>query len=152
MSRLRHAFLIRDPRSVVASYLDKRDTVSAEDIGVPQQWAIYRFVTDTLGQDPPIIDSGEFLSDPEAHLRALCDRLEIPFSDSMLSWPAGPRDTDGVWAPHWYGRVRRSTGFGPAPAEPQALEGRALDVASCARPVYERMFEKRLVPASIRSP
>jgi hypothetical protein len=144
MSRLRHAFLIRDPRAVVASYLDKRDTVSAEDIGVPQQWAIYRFVTEELGQDPPVIDSGEFLADPEVHLRALCTHLEIPFDRSMLSWPAGPRDTDGVWAPHWYQRVWASTGFGPPPGEPPALAGRAADVAACCSATYRRLYEQRL--------
>jgi len=144
LGRLRHAFLIRDPRAVVASYLDKRDTVSAEDIGVPQQWAIYRFVTGELGQDPPVIDSGEFLADPEAHLRALCDRLAIPFTDSMLSWPAGPRQTDGVWAPHWYQRVRESTGFGAPTGEPPALSGRGRDVAACCSATYTRLFERRL--------
>ena len=144
MGKLRHAFLIRDPRAVVASYLDRRGTVSAEDIGVPQQWSIYRFVTRELGQDPPVIDSGEFLADPEAHLRALCKALEIPFTDAMLSWPAGPRETDGVWAPHWYRRVWASTGFGSPPGDPPELDGRALDVASCCAATYERLRERRL--------
>ena len=144
LSKLTHAFLIRDPRAVVASYLHKRDTVSAEDIGVPQQWAIYRFVADELGQDPPVIDSGEFLADPEGHLRALCERLGFPFDKDMLSWPPGPRETDGVWAPHWYQRVWESTGFGPPPGEPPDLDGRARDVAACCRPVYEKLYERRL--------
>ena len=39
----------------------------------------------------------------------------------MLAWPAGPRATDGVWAPHWYGAVERSTGFAPPEPEPVAL-------------------------------
>ena len=29
----------------------------------------------------------------------------------MTRWPAGPRDSDGVWASHWYGSVHQSTGF-----------------------------------------
>ncbi|MGB0514328.1 MAG: hypothetical protein ACPGJE_05770, partial [Wenzhouxiangellaceae bacterium] len=81
LSRLTHAFLIRDPRAVVASYLEKRDTVSAEAVGVPQQWSLYRFVTEELGQQPPVIDSGEFLTAPEAHLRALCAALGLEFSE-----------------------------------------------------------------------
>lgn len=141
-----HAFLIRDPRAVVASYLEKRDTVSDEAIGVPQQWALYRFVTEELGQEPPIIDSGEFLRDPEDHLRLLCEQFGIPYSDAMLAWPPGPRDTDGLWAPHWYDRVWKSTGFGPPPAEPSALEGRGADVASCCRPVYQQLRERRIRP------
>ncbi len=142
-----HAFLIRDPRAVVASYLNKRDTVSDEAIGVPQQWSLYRFVTEELGQDPPIIDSGEFLHDPEGHLRALCDRLGIEFTERMLRWPEGPRENDGLWAPHWYDAVWSSTGFGPPPAALPKLGGEAADVASCCLPSYERLFEKRLRPA-----
>jgi len=146
LSKLIHVFLIRDPAAVVASYLNKRDTVSAEDIGVPQQWALNRFVTEELGQDPPIIDSGEFLGDPEGHLRPLCEKLGIPYSEAMLAWPPGPRDTDGPWAPHWYQRVWESTGFGPPPDEPPALEGRAADVAACCHPVYEKLRKRRIRP------
>ena len=146
LSKLTHVFLIRDPAAVVASYLNKRDTVNAEDIGVPQQWTMYRFATEELGQQPPVIDSGEFLHDPEAGLRALCDALDIPFSDSMLSWPAGPRETDGVWAPHWYASVRKSTGFGPPSGEPPELSGRARDVAACCSATYHRLRALRLRP------
>ncbi len=31
--------------------------------------------------------------------------LGVPFLDAMLSWPAGRRDTDGVWAKYWYANV-----------------------------------------------
>jgi hypothetical protein len=41
------------------------------------------------------------LRNPEGYLRALCEWLGIPFSDRMLHWPKGPRDSDGIWAPHW---------------------------------------------------
>ena len=146
LSKLSHVFLIRDPTAVVASYLKKRDTVSAEDIGVPQQWGLYRFVTEELGQDPPVIDSGEFLADPEAYLRALCAQLGIEFMPQMLAWPPGPRDTDGPWAPHWYQRVWESTGFGPPSSRAPELTGRARDVASCCRPSYEKLRERRLMP------
>ncbi|MEX2499654.1 MAG: hypothetical protein WD397_12365 [Wenzhouxiangellaceae bacterium] len=145
LSKLVHVFLIRDPAAVVASYLNKRDMVSAADIGVPQQWAMYRFVTEELGQKPPVLDSTEFLHEPEAHLRALCAALEIPFSGSMLSWPAGPRDSDGVWAPHWYASVRESTGFGPPPDAAPSLSGWAREVADACRPVYDRLAAKRLI-------
>jgi hypothetical protein len=68
---------------------------------------------DEQGVEVPVIDAGDFLRAPEPHLRWLCDWLGIPFSDRMLSWPPGPRDSDGVWAPHWYAAVWSSTGFQP---------------------------------------
>ena len=60
-----------------------------------------------------MIDSADLLRAPEATLRALCAALDVPFDPAMLAWPAGRRDTDGVWAPHWYDSVSASTGFGP---------------------------------------
>jgi hypothetical protein len=146
LAKLTHVFLIRDPRHVVASYLDKRDTVSPEDIGVPQQQALHDFIVGRIGQEPPVIDSGEFLADPEGHLRALCDRLDIPFDERMLSWPPGPRESDGVWAPHWYQKVHESTGFGPPPGYPPDLQGRARAVADACRPLYERLYRLRITP------
>jgi len=56
-------------------------------------------------------DEVDLLTSPEGTLRALCQALGVPFDDAMLAWPAGPRDSDGVWAPYWYDAVLRSTGF-----------------------------------------
>mgnify|MGYP001545559236 FL=1 len=53
------------------------------------------------------------LKNPAAVLSALCARLGVAFSPRMLQWPRGPRASDGVWAPHWYAAVERSTGFAP---------------------------------------
>ncbi len=146
LSRLTHVFLIRDPRQVVASYLNKRETVSPEAIGVPQQVRLYDLVVDHLGQTPPIIDSGEFLVDPEGHLRALCERLNIEFLPEMLSWPPGPRQSDGVWAPHWYQAVWQSEGFGPPPSRVPELRGKAASVAMECLPLYERLHALRITP------
>ncbi|OAB56481.1 branched-chain amino acid aminotransferase [Leptolyngbya valderiana BDU 20041] len=143
---LTHVFLIRDPAAVVASYLAKRGTVSAEDIGIPQQSMLFDRISEWTGRAPPVIDSGAFLSDPEGHLRALCRVLSIPFDPAMLHWPEGPRDSDGAWAPHWYQSVRASTGFGPPPDAPPKLGGAALEVAESCRDSYRRLFELRLRP------
>ena len=104
--------LIRDPVEVVASYVRARETCEPDDIGLPQQgWLLELW--DEHGIEVPIIDASDFLRAPEAHLRWLCDWLEIPFTARMLSWPPGPRASDGVWAPHWYAAVWSSTGFEP---------------------------------------
>ena len=63
----------------------------------------------------------------------------------MLGWPAGRRDSDGVWAPHWYEAVWKSTGFDPArPRAAIVLEGDAADVAQACRPAYEKLHAARL--------
>ena len=140
---LRNVLLIRDPRQVVASYVKSRAEVTAQDIGLPQQVALYAELS-ARGQPPPVIDAGDFLRAPEAHLRALCQRLGIAFTPRMLAWPAGPRDSDGVWAPYWYDAVRRSTGFEPWRPREDTLSGDALAVAEACRPVYERLRRHRM--------
>jgi len=141
---LRNVLLIRDPRLVVASYVKSRATVTPDDIGVPQQARLYDHLS--AHAEVPVIDAGEFLRAPEAHLRALCDWLGIAFTPRMLHWPAGPRASDGIWAPHWYERVWASTGFEAAPEEAPALHGRYAEVAAACMPVYERLHALRLRP------
>jgi hypothetical protein len=143
---LRNVFLIRDPAEVVSSYLKSRATVTPEDIGLLQQGQLFDELVERTGVAPPVIDAGDFLRAPEAHLRALCSWLGIGFSERMLHWPAGPRDSDGVWAPHWYDAVWRSTGFEPWQGRDVHLEGDSARVAEACRPVYERLHAQRMRP------
>ncbi|KGE03930.1 sulfotransferase-like domain-containing protein [Pseudohaliea rubra] len=116
---LENCFLIREPRRILASYARIRPDFSLEEVGFPQQLTLFRRVRERLGAVPPVIDSALTLQDPGSVLRQLCDRLGIAFSGRMLTWPAGPRASDGVWAPHWYAAVEASTGFAaPAPDQP----------------------------------
>ena len=107
LGRLTNAYLIRDPAHVVASYAKVRGTPTLDDLGYPQQVEIFR------AHGGPVVDAADLLRDPARVLPALCDALGIAFDPAMLSWPPGRRDTDGVWAPHWYAAVERSTGFAP---------------------------------------
>ncbi|MGQ9365486.1 sulfotransferase-like domain-containing protein [Azospirillum sp. ST 5-10] len=143
--RVRNAFLIRDPAEVVASYVERRGSVDLADIGVVRQAELFDREADRLGRAPPVVDARDVLDDPAAALARLCAALDVPFTAAMLRWPAGRRATDGVWAPHWYASVERSTGFGPPPPRAPALAGDLLRVAEAARPHYERLHRWRLV-------
>jgi hypothetical protein len=135
LAPLRHAFLIRDPRRVLASYARVREQPTLEDLGLPQQVALFR----RFGG--PVVDSDDLLRDPETTLRRLCAALDVPFDAAMLSWPAGPRDSDGVWAPHWYASVEASTGFGPYRATPPDLPEHLHPLAETCRPYYDELRE-----------
>jgi hypothetical protein len=138
---LTNVLLIRDPAEVVASYVRSRSNVVAEDIGLVQQAELF----DQLGPATPVIDAADFLRDPEAYLRWLCHHIGVDFTPAMLSWAAGPRRSDGVWAPHWYAAVQASTGFEPYQPRTVALDGAALEAAERSRPDYERLHAVRLV-------
>jgi hypothetical protein len=62
----------------------------------------------------------------------------------MLSWPAGPKPEDGVWAPHWYAGVHRSTGWQPWSPKHVDLLPRLEPVLAEARPLYERLLPHRI--------
>jgi hypothetical protein len=136
---LANAFLIRSPERVLASYARKRDEVALRDIGFIEQCEIFDMVADHLGAAPPVVDADDILADPRRSLARLCESLDIAFSDAMLGWPAGPRPYDGVWAPHWYGSVWRSTGFEAAPEKAPELPAELGRLADEARPYYERL-------------
>jgi hypothetical protein len=140
-----HAFLIRDPAPMLASLEVKLGDFALDATGLPQQIEIFDFVRRSTGRVPPVIDSADLLAAPEPMLRALCAALGIPFSERMLSWPPGRRDTDGAWAKYWYERVERSTGFEPAEAaEPPRLHGRLAGLEAQCRPLYEKLHAHRL--------
>ncbi|RVT50868.1 sulfotransferase-like domain-containing protein [Rubrivivax albus] len=141
---LHNVFLIRDPALVVASYVKSRAHCEPADIGLLQQAELFDRVADRLGRAPLVIDGERFLQDPARHLQALCADARVPYTDRMLQWPAGPRDSDGVWAPHWYAAVWRSTGFEPWRPRTAALDAAGQRVADACRPAYERLQQHAL--------
>jgi hypothetical protein len=138
---LTNVLLIRDPAEVVASYVRSRADVLAEDIGLVQQAELY----DQLGGEVPVIDAADFLHQPEGYLRWLCAHAGVDFTEAMLRWPAGPRASDGVWAPYWYDAVLASTGFEPYRPRGINLHGAALEAAERSRPDYERLHAVRVL-------
>jgi hypothetical protein len=145
IGQMRNAFLIRDPRAVLASYVRKRDDVTLADIGVVQQRELFEREADRLGKAPPVIEGSDVLADPARSLSLLCNALGIPFTERMLSWAPGRRATDGVWAPAWYNAVEASTGFGPATSNSLVnLPDGLRQIADAAVPHYQLLASHRL--------
>ena len=113
------------------------------DLGF-EQLAELREELGSSGKPPLVIDAADFLRAPEPYLRALCELIGVDFTDRMLHWPPGPRDSDGVWAPHWYESVWKSTDFAPYAPREVSLSGLSADVAEECRPVYEQLYAVRL--------
>jgi sulfotransferase family protein len=142
---LTNLLLIRDPGEVVSSYIKSRASVTAEDIGLPQQTDLYDAIAAASGAPPPVIDAGDFLRAPEAYLRALCEMFGIAFTARMLEWPAGRRASDGIWAKYWYAAVEASTGFEAwRPREVKLGEPAARVVEACM-PHYRRLHAVRML-------
>lgn len=138
LRRTVNVLLIRDPREVLTSLVQQLPEPRLVDTGIDLQVELLDSLRD-LGQDPLVLDAREILLDPSGVLNELCNRIEVPFDDSMLSWPAGARPEDGVWAPHWYQNVHRSTGFAPYRPKSDPVPDRVRDVLAQAEPLYDRL-------------
>jgi len=141
---LTNCFLIRDPAEVIASYIKKNPEPELNDLGFVQQVEIFDLVRRQKDSIPPVIDADDVLRDPERLLRLLCDAIGIEFSDAMLSWPPGPRNTDGSWAKYWYAEVERSTGFQPYRERKIELPDHLRGIEQHCRQCYEQLYAVRL--------
>lgn len=139
-----NCFLIRDPAEVIASYIKKNPAPELNDLGFVQQAEIFDFVRRQTDSIPPVIDADDVLRDPERMLRLLCDEISIEFSNAMLSWPPGPRDTDGIWAKYWYAEVERSTGFQPYRERKIEVPDSLREIEHRCRKAYEQLYALRL--------
>ena len=133
--------LIRDPAEVVASYVRSRESCEPEDIGLLQQVPLLAALPD----DSPVIDAATSCATPSCTCAGCATGSASTFTDRMLHWPAGPRESDGVWAPHWYDAVVRSTGFEPWRPRDIDLDEHDAAVAEACRPAYDELHARRLV-------
>lgn len=143
IAKVTNIFLIRHPARVAASFSAKYDRPTLTDIGFLQQLDLFEQLK-TSGQSPIVVDSADIRRDPEGMLRRLCDAIGLSWDPAMLAWPEGGHPNDGVWAPHWYGAVHRSTGFAPAEGNlPELTEDQAA-LAEAAMPYYLPLSEVAL--------
>ena len=130
-------FLIRHPARVIASYANKRDSVTLADLGFEKQLELFDRLASRQHAVPVVVDADRFLENPEASLMALCAAIGLEYQPAMMRWPTGPHPDDGAWASHWYDRVWASDGFTavapppPLPDLPSAFDdmvARAIDL------------------------
>lgn len=103
-------FLIRDPQEMLPSLINQIPQPNLRDTAYKTQVNLLQELKN-FGQIPPVLDAKQLLLNPKKVLEELCQRIGLSFDERMLSWPAGQRPEDGVWAPHWYHNVHKSTGF-----------------------------------------
>lgn len=141
----RNILLTRDPRRMLASLAVQLPDARLADTGLEVQVDLLDAIIDA-GDTPIVIDSTPLLDRPAAVLGSVCERLGIDADPAMLSWPTGPKPEDGVWAPHWYDNVHRTTGFLPNPSTARALPDHLQPVLDEAKPLYERLAEFAVHP------
>jgi len=144
IDELTNCLLIRDPREMITSYIVKNDEPEMSDLGFPQLSEIFERVRERSGRVPPIIDARDVQDNPRRVLGLLCQAVGVEFDEAMLSWPAGRRDSDGAWGPHWYDQVEKSTGFRPYRPKPDSVPEHLEGLLAECRDCYDRLYEVRL--------
>ncbi len=140
LQKVSNIIFIRDPKQIIASYAQVIRDVKMQDIGIDKQWELYHFLKEKQ-QDFAVVDSGEILKNPEKVLSQLCDALGIPFYEEMLSWPAGPKPEDGVWAKYWYSSVHKTTRFSPQETSNRSLPDYLLPLYDECRHYYDLLCD-----------
>ena len=140
----KHCFLLRDPREMLLSLSNKTDQIDAWGTGLPQQSQLIQEIQTRTNSEPLIVDAKDILKNPKEMLSLLCEKLSIPFQEEMLSWSAGPKSFDGIWAKHWYDAVWKSTGFSPYQTRDGALTEKVKHVLAEVEPIYQKLYTKRL--------
>ena len=143
MKDVKNVFLIRHPARVIASFGAKYEDPTLADIGFVQQAALFDAVVEA-GQSPIVIDSADIRRDPQGMLQTLCEAIGLRFRSEMLRWAPGGHPDDGVWAPHWYGAVHRSSGFAKAEGPLPDLGDKQSELCALALPSYEKLAQFKL--------
>ncbi|MDA1193232.1 MAG: sulfotransferase family protein [Candidatus Poribacteria bacterium] len=140
LERTVNVLLTRDPVDMLPSLGNVLNLPTLRDTGYAAQHELLEQLR-AYGQNPSVIDSRELLNDPRGVLSQLCARLGIPFDEAMLSWEAGARPEDGVWAPHWYASVHQTTGFQPYRPKTTPFPPELKPLLEECRPYYDALYE-----------
>lgn len=145
ISRLTNVFLIRHPQEMITSLMKQIPEPTIEETGLPQQLELFEYLQNA-GQTPIILDSKDILQNPRGMLTTLCKHLGIPFYEEMLSWPAGKRGSDGIWAPHWYASVEASTGFTPWKPKDEQVPAELETLCLECEEIYLQLAASKMEP------
>ena len=136
----KNILLTRDPRDMLPSLAIQLPDATLADTGLANQVHLLNSIVEH-GEKPIVIDSSALLGNPESFLHSLCDRLDIKPDSSMLSWAAGPKPEDGVWAPFWYQNVHSSTGFDRGLPSRRTVPSDLVPVLDEAIGLFDRLIE-----------
>lgn len=144
LDALTNCFLIRNPREMLTSLIEFIPEPRVEDTGLPQQVQIFKLVSGRTDEAPPVLDSRDVLLDPPGVLSKLCQAVGLDFTDAMLEWPPGFRETDGAWAKHWYAKVEHTTSFAPYRPKSDAVPDSLLGVLEECNELYQQLHPYRI--------
>ena len=144
MKEVVNCFLIRDPKDMIISYSKVHSDLNFHLLGLNEQHEIFEHVKEITGDIPPVIDAMDVLQNPREVLSKICDKIGVIFSEEMLSWSKGGRDTDGIWAKYWYKNVLNSTGFNTYKEKEENIPDKYTELYEECSKIYDSLYKHRI--------
>lgn len=151
LKSLDHFFLIRDPKEIIVSWYKVYGNVTKHDIGIAELYKFFKEVEAFSDNPPLVIDSTDFIKNPRKILTLLCSHFELDFSENMLSWQPGLKNSQllftgalSSFSHTWYSTVMNSSGFLPYEEKPVNLPNELKPLVEECRPFYEKLYQYRL--------
>ena len=149
LTGIRHAFLIRRPEEIAASFRAVEPATTIDSIGLEVLWELFTAVVDAAGEHRPVvIDAEDLVTSSAGTMSAYCSAVGLPFVPEALSWQPGDR---AEWrrSARWHRDVRATSGFVARAADHSETVETSAELARFAahhRPFYERLRAHRLPP------
>lgn len=142
LAEARHAFLIRRPEEIAASFHALEPDMRIEDVGLETLHGLYAAVRDAGDGPAVVIDSDDLVARPAATMAAYCAAVGLPFVPEALAWEPGARPE---WrrSARWHVDVSASSGFEPSGPR-GALTADLARFAAHHRPFYEDLHAQRV--------
>ncbi len=151
---LTNFFLIRHPKEIILSrfkILNSIEEVYNSPVGLKQLYSLYEEIKELTGEKPLVIHADDIVKNPQAALQYLCDKLNIIFSEKMLSWDSEPKETKLSWIENtpfsgWYSQVMNSSEFiKPNSTNKIELPHELIPILEECMPYYEKLLQNRVV-------
>jgi hypothetical protein len=146
LAEARHAFLIRRPDEIAASYYALFPSMTINAIGLERLCELQAAVRGAGGNPSVVIDSDDLVARPEATMAAYCAAVGMPFNPRALTWEHGERPE---WrrSARWHVDASVSSGFERRErVYPHTVEnnGELARFAAHHQPFYEQLYVQRL--------
>ncbi len=134
-----NVILTRNPEDMLPSFDKVIESPTLSDVGYADHVNLINDLQE-MGAPFVVVESRAILENPRKELGRICDSAGFPFLDEMLSWEMGPREEDGVWAPHWYTGTHNSTGFQKYSPKSDEFPDRLKPLLKECRPHFEKIL------------
>ena len=172
-----HAFLIRNPymtfdswKKVINRGIDEDKKIELDQIPEPimpagkffkEQYDLYQYARDILGQNPPIVDADELLANPAEVMKAFFKAIGVPYKEEYLTWVPGNYwlekmcviSKEQIYSQQlgslWHEVTFKTTGFVESLRKYPNRDDLPDDVvryADLSMKYYEEMYARRLKP------